>query len=67
MRKKVASRAVDGSKQLTDAERMKAIEKAYRDCGVKPSMSQLLKQFRIETGRGPGEKPKLRGSKARMW
>lgn len=47
------SRAPDGSLQLTDEKRLELIEKAFRDCGEKPTRELVEKQFFYETGRKP--------------
>jgi hypothetical protein len=63
------NRAADGSVQLSDDDRLKLIEKAFQECGVKPSKLQVARQFLYETGRKVGEPMRSyrRGNKPRMW
>jgi len=39
--------------ELTDAQRIKLIRKALRECNQKATKQAILKQFRYETGRAP--------------
>ncbi len=53
------------AEELTDDHRLKLIERAFLECGVTPTKEQLEKQFKVETGRKPGEPYRWKGGNRR--